>query len=31
MTSVKGMGVVEDRLVIQRVEPSHEVFYDFHL
>ncbi len=33
MTSVtgKGMTVVEDGLVIQRVEPSHEGFYDFQL
>jgi hypothetical protein len=33
MTSVpgKGMRVVEDWFIIQRVEPSHEGFYDFHL
>ena len=33
MTSVPGRGmiVVEDGLVIQRAEPSHEGFYDFHL
>jgi hypothetical protein len=27
----KGMRVVEDGLVIQLVELSHEGFYDFHL